>query len=452
MTDTINTRELIMNILLEMDREKTPCHLAVRDALDKYQFLPRQDRAFIKRVCEGTVEYGIQNDYIINQYSKIKINKCKPVIRAILRMSVYQIRFLDAVPDSAVVNEAVKLAEKKHFYNLKGFVNGVLRTIVREKDHLPMPKENNTTQYLSVKYSMPEYLVEKWKAAYGVKTTEKILEDFLTERPITVRCRTHKASLREIVTSLKSQGVTVEQAPYLPYALKISDYNHILTLETFLQGKILVQDVSSMLVAEAASPKKGDHIIDMCAAPGGKSIHAADKMGDYGNVDARDVSQYKADLIEENIHRTGVINVEARVQDATVYDPDSEQAADIVIADVPCSGYGVIGKKPEIKYRATPQKQEEIVMLQRMILDKAAKYVKPDGTLIFSTCTIAREENEENVLWFLKNYPYRLESLDPYIPEELHCKSTKLGYLQLLPGIHKTDGFLLPDSEGNNRK
>ena len=135
--------------------------------------------------------------------------------------------------------------------------------------------------------------------------------------------------------------------------------------------------------------------------------------------------------------------VEARVQDATVYDPDSEQAADIVIADVPCSGYGVIGKKPEIKYRATPQKQEEIVMLQRMILDKAAKYVKPDGTLIFSTCTIAREENEENVLWFLKNYPYRLESLDPYIPEELHCKSTKLGYLQLLPGIHKTDGFFI---------
>ena len=117
MTDTINTRELIMNILLEMDREKTPCHLAVRDALDKYQFLPRQDRAFIKRVCEGTVEYGIQNDYIINQYSKIKINNCKPVIRAILRMSVYQIRFLDAVPESAVVNEAVKLAEKKHFYN-----------------------------------------------------------------------------------------------------------------------------------------------------------------------------------------------------------------------------------------------------------------------------------------------------------------------------------------------
>mgnify|MGYP004463652615 CR=1 FL=1 len=187
MTDTINTRELIMNILLEMDREKTPCHLAVRDALDKYQFLPRQDRAFIKRVCEGTVEYGIQNDYIINQYSKIKINKCKPVIRAILRMSVYQIRFLDAVPDSAVVNEAVKLAEKKHFYNLKGFVNGVLRTIVREKDHLPMPKENNTTQYLSVKYSMPEFLVEEFVSQYGKETAETMMTDFLKENQVTIR-------------------------------------------------------------------------------------------------------------------------------------------------------------------------------------------------------------------------------------------------------------------------
>ena len=440
----VNEREIVLAVLMEITENGAYSHKILGEVLSKYQYLEKKERAFITRVTEGTLEHLIEIDYILDQFSKVKVKKMKPVIRNILRSGVYQLKYMDSVPASAVCNEAVKLAQRKGFYNLKPFVNGVLRTIAREIGDLELPaREENEVRYLSVKYSMPEYLVEKWKAAYGVKTTERILEDFLTERPITVRCRTHKASLREIVTSLKSQGVTVEQAPYLPYALKISDYNHILTLETFLQGKILVQDVSSMLVAEAASPKKGDHIIDMCAAPGGKSIHAADKMGDYGNVDARDVSQYKADLIEENIHRTGVINVEARVQDATVYDPDSEQAADIVIADVPCSGYGVIGKKPEIKYRATPQKQEEIVMLQRMILDKAAKYVKPDGTLIFSTCTIAREENEENVLWFLKNYPYRLESLDPYIPEELHCKSTKLGYLQLLPGIHKTDGFFI---------
>ena len=175
-------------------------------------------------------------------------------------------------------------------------------------------------------------------------------------------------------------------------------------------------------------------------------------MGDYGNVDARDVSQYKADLIKENIHRTGVINVEARVQDATVYDPDSEQAADIVIADVPCSGYGVIGKKPEIKYRATPQKQEEIVMLQRMILDKAAKYVKPDGTLIFSTCTIAREENEENVLWFLKNYPYRLESWIRIFRRSCTVNPRSLAICSFCREYIRQMDSLLPDSEGNNRK
>ena len=411
----VNTRELILEILLQIEEEGEHSHIAIRNALSKYQFLPKQERSFITRVCEGTLEYRIYIDYVIDSFSKVPVNKMKPQIREILRSGVYQLKFMDSVPDSAVCNEAVKLAQRKGFYNLKPFVNGVLRTIARELKNLELPpREENEVRYLSVKYSMPEYLVNKWITAYGVKTTEKILEDFLTERPLTVRCRTHKASKKAIVTSLRSQGVTVEQAPYLPYALKISDYNHILTLDAFLQGQILVQDVSSMMVAEVASPKKGDYIIDMCAAPGGKSIHAADKMGDYGNVEARDVSQYKADLIEENIQRTGVINVESKVQDATIYDPDSEEKADI-----------------------------EIVMLQRKILDKAAKYVKPDGTLVFSTCTIAREENEENVLWFLKNYPYRLESLDKYLPEELHCKSTKLGYLQLLPGIHKTDGFFI---------
>lgn len=167
-------------------------------------------------------------------------------------------------------------------------------------------------------------------------------------------------------------------------------------------------------------------------------------MEGYGIVDARDVSDYKVGLIEENIRRTGSINVQAKVQDATVFDVESECKADIVIADVPCSGYGVIGKKPEIKYRVTPQKQEDIVILQRNILDKAAEYVKSRGVLIFSTCTIAKEENEENMMWFLNNHPaFRLESLDPYLPEELHCETTALGYLQLLPGVHKTDGFFI---------
>ena len=444
-TNGINTREMILEILLEIaDGEHS--HIAIRNALSKYQFLPKQERAFITRVCEGTLEYRIQIDYIIDSFSKIPVDKMKPVIREILRSAVYQLKFMDSVPDSAVCNEAVKLAQRKGFYNLKPFVNGVLRTVARQMDELSYPsREEDLVRFLSVKYSMPETLVLRWLGEYGEETTEKMLADFLTEKPMTVRFRTYpyQNSQDLIYQSLVDQGVKVEKAAYLPYAYSISDFNHIFMLDAFLEGKIQVQDVSSMLVAEAAAPEKGDYIIDLCAAPGGKSLHLGDKMEGYGTVDARDISQYKVDLIEENIQRTGSINVQAKVQDATVFDVESECRADIVLADVPCSGYGVIGKKPEIKYRATPQKQEEIVILQRTILDRAAEYVKPRGVLIFSTCTIAKEENEENMMWFMNNHPFKLESLDPYLPEELHSETTALGYLQLLPGIHKTDGFFI---------
>lgn len=444
MTSGINSREMILEILLQIEEEGEHSHIAIRNALSKYQFLPKQERAFITRVCEGTLEYRIQIDYIIDSFSKVTVDKMKPAIREILRSAVYQLKFMDSVPDSAVCNEAVKLAQRKGFYNLKPFVNGVLRTVSREMSNLKFPKkEDNVVRYLSVRYSMPEQLVNRWLDAYGEEVTEKMLADFLEEKPTTVRCRTYLNSQKAIYESLVSQGVKVEQAPYLPYAYNISGFNHILALDAFINGKILVQDVSSMLVAEAANPQKGDYVIDVCAAPGGKSLHIGDKMEGFGTVDARDVSQYKVNLIEENIQRTNSINVQARVQDATLFDQDSELLADIVLADVPCSGYGVIGKKPEIKYRVTPQKQDEIVILQRTILDRASNYVKPRGTLIFSTCTIAKEENEENMMWFLKNYPFRLESLDPCLPKELHSETTALGYLQLLPGVHKTDGFFL---------
>ncbi len=444
MTNGVNTREMILEILLEIEEEGRHCHIAIRNALSKYQFLPRQERAFVTRVCEGTLEYRILIDYILDSFSRISVTKMKPVIREILRSAVYQLKFMDSVPDSAVCNEAVKLAQRKGFYNLKPFVNGVLRTVAREMDELAYPsREEDLLRYLSVRYSMPENIISRWLQDYGEDITEKMLADFLEEKPVTIRCRTYLNTPEAIKKSLEGQGVKVEPAPYLPYAFRISGFNHILTLDAFIQGRIQVQDVSSMLVAEIAAPKRGDYVIDLCAAPGGKSLHMGDKMEGFGTVDARDISRSKVDLIEENIARTGSINVQARVQDATVFDVESECKADIVLADVPCSGYGVIGRKPDIKYRSTPQKQEELVILQRTILSRAAEYVKSRGALIFSTCTIAKEENEENMLWFLNNYPFRLESLDEHLPEELRGETTALGYLQLLPGVHRTDGFFI---------
>lgn len=446
MISGINTREMILEILLQIEEEGEHSHIAIRNALSKYQFLPKRERAFVTRVCEGTLEYRILIDYIIDSYSKVAVEKMKPPIREILRSAVYQLKFMDSVPDSAVCNEAVKLAQKKGFYNLKPFVNGVLRTVARECGELGYPaREENLVRHLSVKYSMPEELVQRWLSDYGEETTEKMLEDFLKEKPLSVRFRTYpyQNSHQAIAKSLESQGAKVEQGPYLPYAYRISEFNHILMLDAFREGKIQVQDVSSMLVSEIANPKKGDYIIDMCAAPGGKSLHMGDKMEGYGFVDARDVSDYKVNLIEENIQRLHAINVQAKVQDATVFDVESECRADIVLVDAPCSGYGVIGKKPEIKYRMTPQKQEEIVILQRTILERAAEYVKARGVLIYSTCTISKEENEENMMWFLNNFPFRLESMDDCLPKELRSESTVLGYLQLLPGVHDTDGFFI---------
>ena len=431
MTDTINTRELIMNILLEMDREKTPCHLAVRDALDKYQFLPRQDRAFIKRVCEGTVEYGIQNDYIINQYSKIKINKCKPVIRAILRMSVYQIRFLDAVPDSAVVNEAVKLAEKKHFYNLKGFVNGVLRTIVREKDHLPMPKENNTTQYLSVKYSMPEFLVEEFVSQYGKETAETMMADFLKEKQVTIRINRWNNTIEETKKSLESQEAELEKAPYLGEAFYLKNFETIASLNAFQEGRFQIQDVSSMMVAETVAPKKDSYIIDVCAAPGGKSVHLAEKLGGTGMVEARDLTEYKTDLIRQNIARHQLSNMRAVQMDATVLDEASIGKADVVIADLPCSGLGVMRRKTDIKYKMTLQAEQELVSLQRNMLETVCQYVKVGGTLLYSTCTMDKMENEDNVTWFLKQHPqFELVKMQQIFPQKTYGDGFFLAKLQ----------------------
>ncbi len=441
---TENTREIILQVLTEISENGIYSHMAIRGALDRYQFLPKRDRAFITRVCEGTVERMIELDYIIDCYSTVTASRMKAVIRDILRSAVYQIRFMDGVPDSAAVNEAVKLTQKKGFYNLKGFVNGVLRNVIRGGDDIPYPDEaQEPARALSVRYSMPEWIVTGWIEEFGLFVTKKMLESSLSERPTVVRFKTDRISKNTIIRSLESQGVTVKRAPYLPYAFILSDYNYLPALNAFKNGWIFPQDVSSMLVGEAAAPMRGDYVIDVCAAPGGKSLHIADKMGGFGMVEARDLTEDKVALIRENVHRADLINVRPVVMDALTYDMSSEGKADIVICDVPCSGLGVIGRKSDIKYRVTPERMNSLQELQRQILKNAAQYVMPGGHLIYSTCTVGHSENLDNLRWFLGNFPYETESLDPLIPAALRRLTTAEGYLQLLPGIHDTDGFFI---------
>lgn len=438
-----NLRDIVLDILLEVTRDEEYSHLAIARTLEKYQYLPRQDRAFITRVCEGTLEYMLQIDYIIAGFSNVKPEKMKPVILNILRSAVYQIRFMDGVPDSAACNEAVKLAQARGFYRLKGFVNGILRNIVRNPDKPKFPEKSDSDDYLSVRYSVPVWLVRLWLDEQGMEATEKMLQAFLTQRPLTVRCNENSREKEAIIKSLKGQGIRVEAAPYLPYALYISDFNYLAAVPEFRDGLISVQDVSSMLVAEAADIRSGDTVLDLCAAPGGKSLHAAEKLKGTGKVFSRDLTEYKVNLIRENMERCDTKNIQAEVWDARNLDENLIEKADVVLADVPCSGLGILGKKADIRYKMTPAKIKELLLLQRQILDRAAVYVKPGGVLVYSTCTVNRMENQGNLFWFLQNYPFEMESLDSFLPDELCCESTANGYLQLLPGVHKTDGFFV---------
>ena len=447
------TRELILGILLSVTRDGEYSHIALQNVLNKYQYLDKKERAFITRVTEGTLERMIEIDYIIDQFSKVKVNKMKPVIRCIMRSAVYQLKYMDSVPDSAVCNEAVKLATKKGFSTLKGFVNGVLRNIARNLDNITYPDKTDYVNYLSIKYSMPTWILEQWLACYEKEIVEIMLEDFLKEKPTTIRCNLNVMSKEELIQSLEREGVHVESHPYLPYALQISSYDYLADLDSFQKGAFYVQDISSMLVAQIANPKEGDHIIDVCAAPGGKALHMAELLHGTGHVEARDLTDYKVNLIRENILRSGVSNMEAVRQDATILDETSIEKADIVVADLPCSGLGVLGKKTDLKYKMTKETQDELVKLQRQILSKVQSYVKLEGILVYSTCTIHTKENMENVHWFLKEYSqFELVPIHDLLCEELKSSVQEEGCLQMLPGVHESDGFFIAKFKKKSQK
>ena len=408
MGSSVNDRELVLETLLLITKEGEYSHIALKNVLDQYQYLDKKERAFITRVVNGTLERMIEIDYIINQFSKVKVNKMKPVIRTILRSSVYQLKYMDSVPDSAVCNEAVKLSVRKGFSNLKGFVNGVLRTISRNLSKVELPS-------MSVKYSLPQWMIDQWMESYDEETVARMGQAFLEEHPTTIRCNLNAVSKEELIQELREEQVEVEETS-LPYALRIRGYDYLNKLTSFQKGHFYVQDVSSMQVAEWADPKEGDYVIDVCAAPGGKAIHMAEKLAGSGHVEARDLTEYKVSLINENIQRGRLDNIEAVCHDATVYDETAKEKADI-IADLPCSGLGVLGKKVDLKYKMTKEMQGDLVCLQRKILSVVHEYVKMGGKLVYSTCTIHRGENEDTARWFEETYPeFRLVKEQQFLP------------------------------------
>ena len=442
MTKAINEREIVLEVLLEITEQGMYSHIVLRDVLNKYQYLEKKERSFITRVTEGTLEHMMEIDYILDQFSKVKVKKMKPVIRNIMRSAVYQMKYMDSVPVSAACNEAVKLAVRKGFGSLRGFVNGVLRNVARNLDQIEYPTEPR--QRLSIQYSMPEWILNLWLKVYDSDIVEQMLQAFQRETPLTIRCNLRMVTPKQLKEHLEAEGVTVKVHPYLEYAFHISGFDYLGDLESFQNGEFSVQDISSMLVSELAGPKEGDYVIDVCAAPGGKSLHMAEKLNGSGRVEARDLTEYKVGLIQENIERTDLSNVEAVQQDALIFDETSVGKADIVLADLPCSGLGVLAKKTDLKYKATKEGADSLAKLQREMLKNVQAYVKDEGKLVYSTCTINPAENMDNVHWFLNEYPeFELIDIHGSLCEELQKDVKENGCIQLLPGVHQSDGFFL---------
>lgn len=437
-----NLREISLEILMEILENGVHVDTALHQTLKHYQELGRMERSFINRLVKGTVERVIELDYRIDACSTIRTKKMKPVIRQILRMSVYQMVYMEQVPDSAACNEAVKLVKKRKIYNLQGFVNGVLRAVSRQKDAFRFPdKGKDFALYLQIKYSLPSWLSGFFLSTYGKELAEKMAAYYLETSPLCVRyCGANEKQWQE---KLESSGIKAVKSEGLSYAYRLYQIDKVEQIPGYAEGEFVVQDESSMLVAHVAGIKPGMKVLDICAAPGGKSLHSALLTGENGCVIARDLTSYKVDKIKENARRMKLHHIQAEVKDALVYMEEDKEKYDVVLADLPCSGLGVIGKKCDIKYNMSLKTMEELVLLQRDILKNAVDYVKPGGCLMYSTCTVNPSENEKQVEWILHNFPLRPVPLKESLPDFFAGDMGDECYLQLYPGVHQTDGFFL---------
>lgn len=464
-----NIREIVLDTLLELEKSGEYSHKLIKAVLDKYDYLDSREKSFIKRVTEGTIERKMELTYYLNHFSSVPVKKMKPLIRNLLCMSTYQILYMDSVPDSAVCNEACKLAAKRGFHTLKGFVNGVLRNISRQKGNLPLPdKKKDTVNYFSIKYSMPATITGMFLEEYGSEITGKMLEGLLQIHPVSIRFST-KLSDKErgnYIAQMQEAGVKLQESPYLSYVYTLENTENIAELPGFAEGAFTVQDVSSALCVEAAGISGEDFVMDICAAPGGKTMLAAEKAK---QVLSRDVSEEKIFFIEENLRRMGAENVTVKIYDATCTDEAYIEKADVLLMDVPCSGLGVMGKKRDIKYNVTAEGLQSITALQKEIIQKSWQYVKPGGILLYSTCTINRAENEEMVHYIAENFPFVPESLKGILPKKLLAQKEQIKELQkerisknsrkisdeegftaedaaciqFLPGFMESDGFFI---------
>ncbi len=387
----MTAREIALRALYDIDVNETYINAALKTALSGKE-LSSNDRGLVTELIYGVVTNKTALDFIISQYSKVKIKKMTPWVLNILRMGVFQIHYMDKIPHSAACNEAVKLANKYSHRAGSGFVNGVLRAVSRGKETFQFPKMNNVAEELSLKYSYPLWVTDGLIKEYGEELCEELFKENVKPHGVFIRVNSLRTTDDELIAILKNEGVSCEQTE-VENCLKVTGRINVEGSDAYKRGLYSLQNISSQRAVAALGPMAGETVIDMCAAPGGKSCAIAEMMKNEGKIFSFDVFEHKVELINKSAERLGIGIIDARVHDASVKIQGLEESADKVLADVPCSGLGVVHKKPDIKWKRKETDIEELCKLQKGILETAASYVKKGGTLVYSTCTILPEEN-----------------------------------------------------------
>lgn len=435
----MSAREAALLTLVAMERQKawSNGHLkkVIRDAN-----LDRRDAALATRLCFGVLQNKMLLDYYLQQYSTMKLAKMESKVLGNLRLGLYQMLFLTKIPPNAAVSEAVELT-KKHCKNPRagGMVNGILRNIARHLDELPTIDRTDPMAYLSLLYSHPQWLVEEFSGRLPAGEVEGLLKWDNSEPPVTVQVNTCRATTSEVIASLEEEGVTVQKHPWLPDCLILSATGDLAERAAYRKGLLYAQDPAARLAVLAAGLTPGQKVLDACAAPGGKSFASAMVMGDQGEIRSCDLHAHKKGLIEAGADRLGLTSITAQVLDGKKPKKGWEETFDTVIADVPCSGLGVIRKKPEIRYK-TLEEVAGLPQIQTDILNNVSRYVRPGGVLLYATCTLRKEENEDVVQKFLADRPdFALESFT--LPGPIG--EVAEGQCTLWPQRVETDGFFI---------
>ncbi len=435
-----DVRKIAFNTIFRVLHKEAYSALALNSAV-KENNLNKLDTSFLAHLVYGVLERKLLLDHIISQYSKIKPKKIENKTLIILELGIFQLAFMDKVPSSAAVDECVKLSKKVGAYKSSGFINAVLRNFVRNDFKYDLPDENDKIRYLSVKYSCPEFLVEKWISQYGEDNTVCVLEGLALRPPLTIRVNTLLTTKEELIDELTKNGVKVSEVAFLQNALNIEDTGSIEELDAFMNGKFYVQDSASQLCCEMLDAKEGMIVCDVCSAPGGKSLYSAIRMNNKGKVYSYDLYEHKINLIKESASRLSIDIINAKVRDALDKN-EKIPACDRLLCDVPCSGFGIIRRKPEIRYKKATI-IDNLPQLQYSVLCANADMLECGGILVYSTCTLCDEENIDVVNKFLSEHPdfepVKLslpESFTRFIDEPEHV-------LTLLPYKNMTDGFFI---------